>query len=136
MLKHKPEILNSSVAGVDRHDDRIAGLLRQVGEQGDQRPASCHRASPLVGRRGRVHRVGHELERDVEALRCVARQDPFFFGVPNLQISPTPSSPRSRSVIVDAARSTFLIQLVRRPKRKASETHRLEDPVSSVHDAS
>ena len=117
---------------VDRHDDRLAGLLREVGEQVDERRrvVGGESAGRLVEEQD--HRIGHELERDVHALALTARED-LLLGLADLQVPAPPSSPRSRSVS-STRRSISSSRVVGRQAEARRVLHRLEDGELGVDD--
>jgi hypothetical protein len=91
---------------VDRHDDCLAGLLRELGKQVHERGrVVCGKtARGLVQKED--HRVGHELERDVHALSLASGEN-LLLGFANLQI-PESLEPEIAKRLVDASIDLFL----------------------------
>ena len=101
-MKHEVELLELVLRRlVDRHDDRLAGLLREVGEQVDERRrvVGGEAARRLVEEED--DRVGHELERDVDALALPAREH-LLLGLADLEVL-HPLEPEVAQRLVDAA---------------------------------
>ena len=117
---------------VDRHDDRLAGLLGEIGEQLDQRRrvVGGETAGRLVEEQD--DRIGDELERDVDALALPAGEH-LLLGLADLEVRDALEAEMRERGLLDAA-IDLLVRVVGREAELRGVVHGLEDGELGVDD--